>query len=134
MWKCHAKGLKWKASIGRQIAPFLDWNTFYNIWLKKSFQGFRISRKWFSKNSRSHCILLCIKYIFLNLNLVRFNQLLNPKIMCLCLSLTDYASLHLSVSYHVYYNLIKQRGTKKPLDEGEKAEWKSWFKTQHSKN
>ena len=42
--------------------------------------------------------------------------------MCLFLSLTDYAPLHLSVSYHVYYNLIKQRGTKEPLDEGEKAE------------
>ena len=26
------------------------------------------------------------------------------------------------------------RGTKKPLDEGEKGEWKSWLKTQHSKN
>ena len=22
---------------------------------------------------------------------------------------------------------------KKPLDEGERGEWKSWFKTQHSK-
>ena len=27
-----------------------------------------------------------------------------------------------------------QRGTKEPLDEGEKGEWKSWLKTQHSKN
>ena len=26
------------------------------------------------------------------------------------------------------------RGTKEPLDEGDKEEWKSWFKTQHSKN
>ena len=26
----------------------------------------------------------------------------------------------------------KWRGTKKPLDEGEKGEWKSWLKTQHS--
>ena len=25
-------------------------------------------------------------------------------------------------------------GTKEPLEEGEKAEWKSWLKTQHSKN
>ena len=41
--------------------------------------------------------------------------------MCLCLSLTDYASLHLSFSYHFCYNLIKQRRTKEPLDEGEKA-------------
>ena len=28
----------------------------------------------------------------------------------------------------------KQRGTKVPLDKGEKEEWKSWIKTQHSKN
>ena len=28
----------------------------------------------------------------------------------------------------------KQRGTKELLDEGEKGEWKSWLKTQHSKN
>ena len=28
----------------------------------------------------------------------------------------------------------KQRGTKEPLDEGERGEWKSWFITQHSKN
>ena len=27
----------------------------------------------------------------------------------------------------------KQRGTKEPLDEGERGEWKSWLKTQHSK-
>jgi len=27
----------------------------------------------------------------------------------------------------------KQRGTKKPLDESERGEWKSWLKTQHSK-
>ena len=28
----------------------------------------------------------------------------------------------------------KWRGTKEPLDEGERREWKSWLKTQHSKN
>ena len=28
----------------------------------------------------------------------------------------------------------KQRGTKEPLDEAERGEWKSWLKTQHSKN
>ena len=28
----------------------------------------------------------------------------------------------------------KQRGTKEPLDEGERREWKVWLKTQHSKN
>ena len=26
------------------------------------------------------------------------------------------------------------RGTKKPLEEGKRGEWKSWPKTQHSKN
>ena len=33
-----------------------------------------------------------------------------------------------------YPNGRKQRGTKEPLDEGERGEWKSWLKTQHSKN
>ena len=28
----------------------------------------------------------------------------------------------------------KWRGTKEPLDEGEKGEWKRWLKIQHSKN
>ena len=28
----------------------------------------------------------------------------------------------------------KWRGAKKPLDEGKTGEWKSWLKTQHSKN
>ena len=28
----------------------------------------------------------------------------------------------------------KQRGAKEPLDEGERAEWKMWLKTQHSKD
>ena len=28
----------------------------------------------------------------------------------------------------------KWRGTKDPLNEGKRGEWKSWFKTQHSKN
>ena len=27
----------------------------------------------------------------------------------------------------------KWRGTKEPLDEGERGDWKSWIKTQHSK-
>ena len=28
----------------------------------------------------------------------------------------------------------KWRGTKKPLDESESGEWKSWLKAQHSEN
>jgi len=28
----------------------------------------------------------------------------------------------------------KRRGTKEPLGESERGEWKSWFKTQHSEN
>ena len=28
----------------------------------------------------------------------------------------------------------KRRGTEEPLDEGERGEWKSWLKTQHSKS
>ena len=30
--------------------------------------------------------------------------------------------------------VAKWRGTKAPLDEGERGEWKSWLKTQHSEN
>ena len=32
-----------------------------------------------------------------------------------------------------YPNIRKWRETKEPLDEGERGEWKSWLKTQHSK-
>ena len=35
--------------------------------------------------------------------------------------------------WHHFYDR-KQRGTKEPLDEGERGEWKSWIKTQHSEN
>ena len=34
--------------------------------------------------------------------------------------------------YHPYAR--KRRRTKEPLDKGERREWKSWLKTQHSKN
>ena len=30
--------------------------------------------------------------------------------------------------------MVEWRGTKEPLDEGERWEWKSWFKAQYSKN
>ena len=30
--------------------------------------------------------------------------------------------------------MAESRGTKKPLDEGERGAWKSWLETQHSKN
>ena len=30
--------------------------------------------------------------------------------------------------------LMVERGTEEPLDESERGEWKSWLKTQHSKN
>ena len=30
--------------------------------------------------------------------------------------------------------MAKAKGTQDPLDEGEIGEWKSWLKTQHSKN
>ena len=30
--------------------------------------------------------------------------------------------------------MAKWRGTKKPLDESERGEWKSWLKAQHSEN
>ena len=31
-------------------------------------------------------------------------------------------------------SIEKWWGTKQPLDEGERGEWKSWIKTEHSKN
>ena len=30
--------------------------------------------------------------------------------------------------------MAENRGTKMSLDKGERGEWKSWLKTQHSKN
>ena len=39
-----------------------------------------------------------------------------------------------SVCRWYHSNGKKWRGTKEPLDEGEKGEWKSCLKTQHSKN
>ena len=33
-----------------------------------------------------------------------------------------------------HFNGRKQRGAKEPLDEDERREWKSWLKTQYSKN
>ena len=35
--------------------------------------------------------------------------------------------------WHYSYSR-KWRGTKEPLDEGKRRQWKSWLKTQHSKN
>ena len=34
----------------------------------------------------------------------------------------------------IYSKGSKWRGTKEPVDEGERGEWKIWLKTQHSKN
>ena len=39
----------------------------------------------------------------------------------------------ISCRWHHCYGR-KWRGTKEPLDEGERGEWKNWLKTQHSKN
>ena len=46
-----------------------------------------------------------------------------------------------SLLFHVQFELLLPdlhtgfgRGTKKPLDESERGEWKSWLKAQHSKN
>ena len=38
------------------------------------------------------------------------------------------------IRYLTLRNLAKWRGTKEPLDESEKGQWRSWLKTQHSKN
>ena len=40
----------------------------------------------------------------------------------------------ISHSKQYHFNGRKSRGTKEPLDEGERGEGKSWLKTQHSKN
>ena len=41
-----------------------------------------------------------------------------------------------SLTYADYTSLMaeSEEETKEPLDEGERGEWKSWFKTQHSEN
>ena len=40
----------------------------------------------------------------------------------------------LAAAAEMITNGRKKRGTKEPLDEGERGEWKRWLKTQHSKN
>ena len=49
--------------------------------------------------------------------------------------ITKYLILYkLEVSFaNMFIYGRKQRGTKEPLDEGERGEWKNWLKTQHSK-
>ena len=39
---------------------------------------------------------------------------------------------HICRWHHPYGR--KRKGTKKPLDEAERGQWKSWLKTQHSEN
>ena len=46
--------------------------------------------------------------------------------------LGEISIIHICWWYHPYGR--KWRGTKKPLDEGERGEWNSWLKTQHPKN
>ena len=41
-------------------------------------------------------------------------------------------NINISRWHHPYVR--KWRRTKKPLDESERGEWKSWLKTQHSEN
>ena len=48
------------------------------------------------------------------------------------ISLPGEISTMICRGYHP--NGRKWRGTKNPVDEGERREWKSWLKTQHSKN
>ena len=43
-----------------------------------------------------------------------------------------YQQTHTCRCYHS--NGKKQGRTKEPADEGERGKWKSWLKTQHSKN
>ena len=43
-----------------------------------------------------------------------------------------YSFILLIFTYHPYGR--KWRGTKEPLDESERGEWKSWLKAQHSEN
>ena len=42
------------------------------------------------------------------------------------------SDMHTTIWYHPYGR--KWGGTKEPPDEGERGEWKSWLKIQHSKN
>ena len=39
-----------------------------------------------------------------------------------------------NINYLRYTDDTTLRRTKKPLDESERGEWKSWLKTQHSEN
>ena len=61
--------------------------------------------------------------------LVKYVSLTHSLSIC-CLE--KYQQPEICKWYH--FNGRKWRGTKEPLDEGERGEWKSWFKTQFSTN
>ena len=63
-------------------------------------------------------------FIFLGSKIIMDNDLSREIKRCLLLERKDKPK----------QNIKKQRGTKGPLDEGERKEWKSWLKIQHSKN
>ena len=54
-----------------------------------------------------------------------------------CKMLASRLAEEISIISHIWWHHVygrKQRKTTEPLDEGERREWKSWLKTQHSKN
>ena len=87
---------------------------------------------WFKNGKGVHqgCILspclfnLHTKYIMWNA--VLYKHKLESRLM------GKYQWPQLCRWHHTYGK--KQRWSKEPIDEGERGEWKSWLKTQHSKN
>ena len=70
-----------------------------------------------------------------------FCKILNYQITHICLNLLIDTSMRICISIFislVLYSLNpygrKGRGAKKPLDESERGEWKSWLQAQHSEN
>ena len=76
----------------------------------------------------SPCIYLCNVWGFcfgINYPSMNFTSLFNELYY-------SFNSTYPSRWHHPYGR--KWRGTKKPLDESERGEWKSWLKIQHSEN
>ena len=60
---------------------------------------------------------------------VRYNWATNTFIICIYITSYITSDMQMTPPYG-----RKWRGTKKPLDENERREWKSWLKSQHSGN
>ena len=140
---CYRATSIFKPAMVRWIFLMLLFSTFLHLWpldldLKHFVIRSGIYRKIFfaisylswgpeGKNAEVVCYSLLQWTMFYQNSLPWPVPLGWPYMAWLIVSLLDKAVIH------VISLVRKQRGIKEPLDESESREWKSWFKTQHSK-